>query len=137
MSSPAARDVTWMARQLTNSVAGVAHVLVLSADGQPMAASDQLPPERAIDMASVTAGLIGLCVGAADLMGGGGVRQAIVEMHEGYLIVMRVSDGSCLAVLASIDANVEDVAYQMGRMVTRLGAHLTPALRTELTQAHG
>jgi hypothetical protein len=61
-------------------------------------------------------------------------------MALGYLIVMAISDGSCLAVLAAkhLDGTPVDlgvIGYQMGRLVTRLGDYLTPALRAELAAA--
>ena len=76
-----------------------------------------------------------LSQGGSACLGGGAVTQAVVEMHEGFLFVMSISDGSSLTVLASNPCDVGLVGYEMGRMVTRVGDVLTPALRNELRAA--
>lgn len=135
MHTPAGQDIIWMLRELSENAVGVAHVVVLSADGLPMIASPGLAAERAELLAAMAAGLISLTAGAADLLETGAVKQCVVEMAQGYFIVMTISDGSCLAVLAAAGADVGLIGYQMARLTTRLGAHLTPALRRELTRA--
>ncbi|GAA3135465.1 hypothetical protein GCM10020001_067670 [Nonomuraea salmonea] len=63
---------------------------------------------------------------------GGAVNQTIVEMQRGLMLIMSISDGSCLAVLAAPDCDMGLVAYQMTLMVDRAGQVLTPAVRAEL-----
>jgi predicted regulator of Ras-like GTPase activity (Roadblock/LC7/MglB family) len=53
-------------------------------------------------------------------------------MDRGFLFVMSISDGSCLAVLAAANCNVAVVAYEMTVLVARVGDVLTPSLRAEL-----
>ncbi len=53
-------------------------------------------------------------------------------MEKGFLFVMSVSDGSCLAVLASPSCDVGVVGYEMAMLVTKVGDVLTPQLRAEL-----
>ncbi|GAB3888907.1 hypothetical protein GCM10027612_30270 [Microbispora bryophytorum subsp. camponoti] len=60
------------------------------------------------------------------------MSQTVVEMQRGLLLVMAISDGSCLAVLAAPDCDMGLVAYQMTLLVERAGQVLTPALRAEL-----
>ena len=47
-------------------------------------------------------------------------------------MIMSISDGSCLAVLAAPDCDMGLVAYQMTLLVERAGQVLTPAVRAEL-----
>jgi predicted regulator of Ras-like GTPase activity (Roadblock/LC7/MglB family) len=68
-------------------------------------------------------------------MDGGLVTQTVVEMDRGLLVVMTISDGSCLTVLAAFSCNVGVVAYEMTVLVTRAGDVLTPSLRAELQAA--
>jgi predicted regulator of Ras-like GTPase activity (Roadblock/LC7/MglB family) len=68
---------------------------------------------------------------------GGAVTQTVVEMERGLLLVTAISDGSCLAVLASSDCDMGLVAYQMTLLVERVGQVLTPALRAELQSFRG
>ncbi len=70
---------------------------------------------------------------AAEEAGGGDqhVRKA-VRVHvveRGLLLVMAVSDGSSLAVLAAADCDMGLVAYEMALLVERVGRALTPDMR--------
>jgi hypothetical protein len=56
-------------------------------------------------------------------------------MDRGLLVVMAISDGSCLTVLAASACDVGVVAYEMTMLVTRAGDVLTPGLRAELQAA--
>ncbi len=74
----------------------------------------------------MTSGLTSLTQGAARVFEGGPVTQTIVEMRRGVLLVMAISDGSSLAVLASDDCDMGLVAYEMALLVERVGRALTP-----------
>lgn len=50
-------------------------------------------------------------------------------MERGLLLIMSISDGSCLAVLAAADCDLGLVAYEMTLLVERAGRALTPAAR--------
>jgi predicted regulator of Ras-like GTPase activity (Roadblock/LC7/MglB family) len=56
-------------------------------------------------------------------------------MNRGLLLVMAISDGSCLTVLAGSPCDVGVVAYEMTMLVSRAGDVLTPSLRVELQAA--
>jgi predicted regulator of Ras-like GTPase activity (Roadblock/LC7/MglB family) len=68
-------------------------------------------------------------------MDGGLVKQTVVDMNRGLLLVMAISDGSCLTVLAGSSCDVAMVAYEMTLLVSRTGDVLTPSLRAELQTA--
>ncbi|MFD1935219.1 MULTISPECIES: roadblock/LC7 domain-containing protein [Nonomuraea] len=133
--SQAARDVNWLVSGFVEEVPGVAHAVVVSSDGLPMAFSRGFPKDRADQLAAVAAGLISLVQGASRVFEGGGVTQTVVEMQRGLLLVMSISDGSCLAVLAAPECDMGLVAYQMTVLVERAGQVLTPAVRAELSSA--
>jgi len=86
-------------------------------------------------LAAIASGLASLTQGAASLLDRGLVKQTVVQMDRGLLLVMSISDGSCLTVLAAAPCDVGVVAYQMARLVTRVGEILTPTLRAELQTA--
>ncbi|MFG1698787.1 roadblock/LC7 domain-containing protein [Nonomuraea sp. NPDC049309] len=130
--SHAARGVDWLITDFVNTVPGVAHAVVVSSDGLPLAASAGFPPDRADQLAAIASGLVSLTQGAARVFEGGAVNQTIVEMQRGLMLIMSISDGSCLAVLAAPDCDMGLVAYQMTLMVDRAGQVLTPAVRAEL-----
>ena len=109
--------------------------MVVSADGLPVAVSERLDRPRADQLAAVASGLASLTQGGARCIAGGLVRQIVVEMDRGLLVVMAISDGSCLTVLAASGCDVGMVAYEMTLLVSRTGDVLTPSLRAELQAA--
>ncbi|MEV0594115.1 roadblock/LC7 domain-containing protein [Nonomuraea cavernae] len=131
--SQAARDINWLVSGFVEEVPGVAHVVVVSADGLPMAFSRGFPKDRADQLAAIAAGLVSLTEGSSRVFEGGGVTQTLVEMQQGLLLVVSISDGSSLAVLAAPDCDMGLVAYQMTVLVERAGQVLTPAVRAELS----
>jgi predicted regulator of Ras-like GTPase activity (Roadblock/LC7/MglB family) len=132
--STEARDLGWLVGNFARRTPGVAHAMVVSADGLPVAVSDRLDRPKADQLAAIASGLASLTQGGARCIDGGLVTQTVVEMDQGLLVVMAISDGSCLAVLAAA-CDVGVVAYEMTVLVTRAGDVLTPALRAELQAA--
>jgi len=130
-----AQNLNWLVSNFARSVPGAAHAIVLSADGLLMAVSERLDRARADQLAAVASGLASLTQGAARIFSGGQVTQTIVEMERGFLFVMVVSDGSCLAVLAAPSCDVGLIGYEMALLVARTGEVLTPELRAELQAA--
>jgi uncharacterized protein len=127
-----ARNLNWLVTNFAKASPGVAHALVVSADGLPVAVSEGLDRARADQLAAIASGLASLTHGASRCFEGGPVKQTVVEMDRGFLFVMSISDGSCLAVLAASTCNVGVVAYEMAVLGTRAGDVLTPSLRAEL-----
>jgi predicted regulator of Ras-like GTPase activity (Roadblock/LC7/MglB family) len=127
-----ARNLNWLVGNFVKATPGVAHAMVVSADGLPVALSERLDRPRADQLAAIASGVASLTQGAARCFDGGLVAQTVVEMDRGFLFVMSISDGSCLAVLAANTCNVGVVAYEMTVLAARAGDVLTPSLRAEL-----
>ena len=125
-----AQDLSWLITNFVERVPGVAHAIVVSADGLPLAFSEGFPPDRADQLAAVTSGLASLTQGAARVFEAGSVLQTVVEMEGGLLLVMAISNGSSLAVLAAADCDMGLVAYEMTLLVERVGRALTPEPRS-------
>lgn len=125
----------WLVTDFANRVAGVAHTVVVSADGLLLTASDRLPLDRADQLAAVASGLTSLTQGAARCFEAGSVTETVVEMERGVLLLMSISDGSCLAVLAAPGCDLGLIGYEMTLLVERVGQLLTPELRAELRGA--
>lgn len=122
----------WLITDFVRRVPGATHAVVVSADGLLLASSASLPKDRAEQLAAVAAGAVSLPLGAAQYFDTDEVKQTIVEMERGYLFLMSISDGSCLAVLAASTADIGTVAYEMTLLVDRVGQQLTPELRAQL-----
>lgn len=114
-------SLDWLVSNFAREVPGVSHAVLVSVDGLLIAASEQMPRERAEQLAAVTSGLASLAAGAAQLFEGGQVLQSVVEMAGGYLLVMRVGDGSQLATLATPNCDIGQIGYEMAVLVERVG----------------
>lgn len=127
----------WLVDDFVNRVAGVAHALVVSAEGMPLTASAHLPRDRADQLAAVASGLASLAQGAARCFDAGQVVQTVVELERGIMLLMSISDGSSLAVLAAPTCDIGLVGYEMTLLVDRVGQQLTPQPRAGLHGALG
>lgn len=121
-SATEVRRLDWIVAKFIDDVPGAAHAILVSADGLLMAASRDLWEERADQIAAVSSGLSSLAVGATRLFEGGAVLQTMIEMQNGYLLLMSVGDGSNLAVLTHQGADLGQVGYEMALLVDRVGA---------------
>ena len=126
---PTMQDMGWLLSNFADSVAGIAHVVAVSADGLLLASSRDLPADRADQLAAITSGVVRLTDGASRMFNAGAVQQTIIEMDSGYLFLMSISDGSSMAVLAARSCDVGQVGYEMALLVERVGAALVPAPR--------
>ncbi|ADU00862.1 MULTISPECIES: roadblock/LC7 domain-containing protein [Mycolicibacterium] len=115
-------SLDWLVARFAQDVAGVTHAILVSADGLLMAASGHIPQERADQLAAVASGLASLSTGAAQLVDGGHVLQSVIEMEHGYLLLMRVGDGSHLATLTARNGDIGQIGYEMAILVERVGA---------------
>jgi hypothetical protein len=122
-------DLDWLVTDFVDRVRDVAHAVVVSADGLPLAFNARFPRDHANQLAAVTSGLASLTQGAARAFSAGQVIQTAVEMQAGLFVVMTISNGSSIAVLATASCDLGLVAYEMGLLVERVGRELTPASR--------
>jgi predicted regulator of Ras-like GTPase activity (Roadblock/LC7/MglB family) len=129
-ATPAA--VTRLIGEFVDRVPGVGDGVLVSADGLPVAASRGLSSDAVDRFAAVASGLTGLAYGAAGRFGGGEVTEIMVAMERVLLFVGGLGDGSLLAVLAEPSADTGQVGYEMGLLAERIGAVLTPEVRTAL-----
>jgi uncharacterized protein len=128
------QDLNWLVSDFTFRVADVAHAAVVSADGVPLALSDDIPEAFAEQLAAITSGLASLMQGAARIFEAGQPTQALVEMMGGLMLIKSISDGSSLCVLAAPECDTDLVSYEMSRLVEAVGEVLSPALRTRAQQ---
>jgi len=123
-------DITWLVNDLVDRVAHVHQAVVLSHDGILIAKSAGLGREDAEHLSAVAAGLHGLARGAGRRFGRGAVRQTIIEMEAGFIFVTAGGNGACIAVLATEDADVGLIAYEMEMIVARVGQYLSTPVRS-------
>ncbi|MEU6813963.1 roadblock/LC7 domain-containing protein [Streptomyces sp. NPDC046860] len=122
-------ELDWLLDDLVRRVGEVRHAVVLSNDGLAVGASTGLGRDDAEHLAAVASGFNSLAKGTGRHFGAGGVRQTMVELDDAFLFVVSAGDGSCLAVLTAATADIGLVAYEMARLVRRVGEHLYTAPR--------
>ena len=127
-----AHDLGFLLTNLVAHVPGIREAVVVSSDGLLIAVSDQVERAPADRLAAVAAGLTSIARGAGQPMDAGPLHEIIIEMEHALLIVMCISDGSALAVVADRPCDVGLVAYEMASLTERAGAALTPQLVAEL-----
>lgn len=130
-----ARELGWLLDELTAGVAGVRHAVVLSDDGLALGVSSGMSREDGEHLAAVCSGFHSLAKGAGRHFEAGGVRQTMVELDTAFLFIVAAGDGTCLAVLAEADIDAGLVAYEMARLIRRVGEHLGTTPRGRSTVA--
>jgi uncharacterized protein len=126
------QELNWLVTEFTFRVEGVAHAIVVSADGVPLALSEGIPGRAVEQLAAIISGLTSLIWGASRVFEAGAATQALVEMEGGLMFVKAISDGSSLAVLTAAECDTRQVSYEMTRLVGAVGDMLTPAVRAEV-----
>lgn len=131
-------DLNWLLDDMVDRVVGAQHAVVLSADGLLMGKSAALAKDDSDQLSAMASSLQSLSKGVSKHFSRGPVLQTLIEMAEGYLFVSAAGKGACLAVLSEETVDVEMIAYEMGRLVKRVGDFMTAAPReTAGTAAEG
>jgi predicted regulator of Ras-like GTPase activity (Roadblock/LC7/MglB family) len=126
-------NLTWLLDDLVERVPTAQQAGVLSADGLMLGSSAEMDREDAEHLSAMAAGFQSLAKGASRHFDAGQVRQTVVEMEEAFLFVTAAGQGACLAVLASADADLGLIAYEMAMLVTRVGQTMAAPERSVLS----
>lgn len=122
-------DLNWLLDDFVERVVAIDRTVLLSADGLLMGRSGGLSEEDGEHLAAMASAFQSLSRGAARHFSGGGVRQTMVEMDNAFLFVLAAGHGSCLAALAERDSDLGLVAYEMNRLVKRVGTTMSAPSR--------
>jgi predicted regulator of Ras-like GTPase activity (Roadblock/LC7/MglB family) len=130
IAGAARRDgLNWLLDDLIRRLAGSEKAVVLSGDGLLLGRSAALGREDAERLAAMASAMGSLSRGAGTQFGKGGVLQTVVEFDDGYLAVTEAGSGACLALLASSQADLGMVAYEMNVIVRQVGSALSASPR--------
>jgi predicted regulator of Ras-like GTPase activity (Roadblock/LC7/MglB family) len=130
-----AATFSWLLEKFVSDTLGVTDTIAVSSDGLLLAAAMTTKPENVDRFAALVSGMNSLTRGAADCFDQDGVVQVVVELSGCFLFIARISEGSCLGVVAERPCDLGLVAYEMTMLVDRAGKALTPALVQELQNA--
>jgi predicted regulator of Ras-like GTPase activity (Roadblock/LC7/MglB family) len=115
----------WLLDGLVQRVAGAEQAIALSGDGLLLARSTVMNRDDAEHLAAMASAFQSLSRAVGSEFGKGAVRQSVVELEYGYLVVTEAGEGACLALLASVDADLGMVAYEMNVTVQQVGSSLS------------
>jgi predicted regulator of Ras-like GTPase activity (Roadblock/LC7/MglB family) len=124
-------DLSWLLTSFARRVPSIVYSLAVSVDGLTIAASDQISTDQADQLSAITSGLASLTIGAAKCMSTGQVRQAVVDMDGGVLLIMAVADRAHLAVLAEPGADLGQVGYETALLAQRVATAIEPGTRQQ------
>ncbi|MEV6932377.1 roadblock/LC7 domain-containing protein [Dactylosporangium sp. NPDC051485] len=122
-------NLGWLLDNFASRTPDVSHALAISTDGLVLAHTRALPRDRADQLAATGSGLVALLAGAARFFDAGQVISNVTQLDGGFMFCMAFSDGASMLVLASPNADVGKVSYEMTELANRIGDALTPAVR--------
>lgn len=122
------RSLSMLLASLVARTPGLSHAVLVSVDGMPLAMSAGLPRERALQLASIGAGILSISDGAGQVMDYGPANQVICEMAEGLLLAAPVGPQICLSLLAVSECSREQLGYEIGHFAAQVRPLLDEAL---------
>ncbi|WP_370944888.1 roadblock/LC7 domain-containing protein [Amycolatopsis sp. cg5] len=132
-----ARNFNWLVTRFAQNTAGAIGAIAVSADGLLIAMSSQLERANADRLAAISSAMLGLAHGVSDSHPLGRPDKIIIELEHGYLLVCTISIGCSLGVLATKQASLGTIAYEMAMFANRATEVLTPGLIEELKNTVG
>jgi predicted regulator of Ras-like GTPase activity (Roadblock/LC7/MglB family) len=125
-------NMSWMLKNLADSVPQTRNIVVLSADGLRMAqyGTDLDTADR---LAAACAGLQSLAAAVATELpqGDGRMRLVVIEMSGGFFYLMAAGARAYLAVLADEGVDAGLMGARMCDLVARIGEHLSARPRDD------
>jgi predicted regulator of Ras-like GTPase activity (Roadblock/LC7/MglB family) len=137
MTSPAgvsveAQNFNWLVARFAQETAGVLAAIAVSSDGLLVATSAALERANADRLAAISSAMLSLANGVSECYPLGEPDKVVIELAGGYLLVCTISVGCALGVLASKQASLGTVAFEMALFANRASGVLTPMLIEEL-----
>jgi predicted regulator of Ras-like GTPase activity (Roadblock/LC7/MglB family) len=126
-------DLNWLLDDLIVRAVGAQHAVVLSTDGLCIGRSRSLNREDSEHLSAMASAFQSLARGVGRHFAGGQVRQTVVELDHAFLVVTAAGSGACLALVATDDADIGMIAYEMNLMVKKVGSYLVAQPRVSGT----
>jgi uncharacterized protein len=132
-----AQQFNWLLRQFAMNTPEVIDAIAVSSDGLLIARSETVGRADADRLAAITSAVISLAQGASQVYDFGSPNKIIIDLDRGYFLVSAISAGAIMGVVASRDANLGNLAYEMAVFANRAGTVLNPQLIEELKRTVG
>jgi uncharacterized protein len=127
-----AQNFNWLVTRFAQETAGVVAAIAVSSDGLLIAMSNDLERASADRLAAIGSAMLSLANGVSECYPLGDPDKVVIELAQGYLLVCTISVGCALGVLATKQASLGTVAFEMAQFANRASGALTPRLIEEL-----
>jgi len=127
-----AQNFNWLVARFAQETAGVIAAIAVSSDGLLVAMSAELERANADRLAAIGSAMLSLSHGVSECYPLGEPDKVVIELAQGYLLVCTISVGCALGVLATKQASLGTVAFEMALFANRASGVLTPRLIEEL-----
>ncbi|GAA4263340.1 roadblock/LC7 domain-containing protein [Dactylosporangium darangshiense] len=114
----------------------VTHALVLSTDGMIVQKSTSLAQEAAEILAAGASSMYSVAAGTGKRLDTGALDQVVIEYTDQILFTAAAGPNARLAVMCEQAVDMGTVAYEMRRMVTRIGEYLGTEARSAVPAAN-
>ncbi len=135
-TSKSQNDLTWMLDGLVE-IPDVVYAVVLSTDGLVVQKSTSLSRDHAELLAAGASSLHSVAAGLGRRLDSGPVQQVVIEYEGHTLFVAAAGKNARLAVLCQQGVDMGTVAYEMSRLVTRIGEYLGSEARSVTPAVNG
>lgn len=132
-----AQNFNWLVSRFAKDTAEVIAAIAVSSDGLLIAMSSALERSNADRLAAISSAILSLAHGTSECYPLGEPDKVVIELTQGYLMVCTISVGCALGVLATKQASLGTIAYEMALFANRVSAVLTPRLIEELRYTIG
>lgn len=126
-------DLDFLLDDFVARVPHVSHVIAVSADGLLVARSSDLPKDSADQLSAVAAGLVSLLKSAAKHLEAGSLVSNLTELNGGFMFAMSTTSGASVLTLAAHGCDIGQIGFELGELINKVGAALTPAPRADLS----
>jgi predicted regulator of Ras-like GTPase activity (Roadblock/LC7/MglB family) len=126
--STSQNDLPWMLDDLVE-VPHVVSVVVLSTDGLIVQKSSFMSQDVAEILAAGASSMYSVAAGTGRRFDSGPVQQVIIEYQDRTLFIAAAGQNARLAVLCDQQVDMGMVAYEVSRLVTRIGDYLGTSVR--------
>ena len=128
-------DFNWLLQRFASDTAGVVDAIGVSSDGLLIAVSRPGNLADSERLAAIVSGITSLATGASGSYGLGGLNKVVIDLEGGHLLVSALGAGAVLGVVATKEAKLGNIAYEMTLFANRAGAVLSPQLIMELKRS--
>src|SRR5436309_5782746 len=114
-----AQNFNWLVSRFAQETAGVVAASAVASAGLLVAMSEDLERAAADRLAAIASAMLSLAHGVSDCCPLGEPDKVVIELAHGYLVLCTISVGCLLGVLASKQASLGTVAFEMALFANR------------------